>query len=619
MQLSEQQKEAVEHIGSPALVVAGAGSGKTRTLTAKIAHLVELGFDTRKILAITFTNKAAGEMKKRLLKQTGLFAGNFPWVRTYHSACLLILKKHCNLLGFATPIQILTSYHQDKIFKEILVGMNVEKKYVAAVKSHISKAKNSANPLAYFEITPRVYRVRLFDVFKKYQKILKEQNAVDFDNILLFARDILREHKDVRDYYRNLFQYILVDEYQDSNDLQEELTRLLLGKHNNLFCVGDDWQAVYGFRGSNVNHFLNFPKNYSNAKIFRLEQNYRSADEIVQVANDLIDYNSNKMDKKCYSEKKGGIVEIHEFYSEYEEAKWVARKIASYHSDGYGLLYDKIAVIYRTKFCSLAFEKIFRTYKTPYQMLGGKGFFERKEIMDLNSYLTAAAFPKDDVAFDRIINVPKRGIGPGMVKKIGNARVGNMSFQDASKKITTQRVLTPKVHIALTDLLAILNDIKNLPPKEALDEVILRTDYMEYIKHYSKTEMEFIAKSENIEQLLFSASESDTITDYLEDASLIREDKEESDDDIKSGVSLMTVHASKGLEYDCVFVVGCEESLFPHWKSMESREDLQEERRLMYVAATRAERFLYLTCADRRTGKYNPRSRFLDEIEEGMM
>ena len=617
MQLSEQQKKAVEYIGSPALVVAGAGSGKTRTLTAKIAYLVDRGYETEKILAITFTNKAAGEMKQRLLKLTGLFATKFPWVRTYHSACLMILKKHCNLIGFEPPIQILTAYHQDKIIKEILVGMNLDKKHVGPVKSHISKAKNSANPMKYFELTSRVRQVRLIDVYKQYQKILKEQNSVDFDNILLFTRDILRDYPDVGDYYRNLFQYILVDEYQDSNNIQEELTRLLLGKHNNLFCVGDDWQAVYGFRGSNVNHFLKFSDNYSNAKIFRLEQNYRSTDEIVQIANNLIDYNQDKIDKRCYSKRKGGIVEVHDFNSDVEEARWVTRKLISLHSDGEGLTYDKIAVIYRTKFCSLSFEKTLRAYNISYQMLGGKGFFERKEIVDLNSYLTCAVFPKDDVAFDRIINTPKRGIGPGMIKKIGNARIGDMSFQDAARNIITKRVLSKKIHTALSELLVILDDVKNLSPQNALNELILRTGYMEYLKHYSKTEMEYTSKSENIEQLIFSASENDTITQYLEEASLVREDKEDTDD-IKSGVSLATVHASKGLEYDCVFVVGCEESLFPHWRSMDSPEELQEERRLMYVATTRAERFLYLTSADYRKGQNNSRSRFIDEIEEGL-
>jgi len=473
MQLSEQQKKAVEYIGSPALVVAGAGSGKTRTLTAKIAYLVDRGYETEKILAITFTNKAAGEMKQRLLKLTGLFATKFPWVRTYHSACLMILKKHCNLIGFEPPIQILTAYHQDKIIKEILVGMNLDKKHVGPVKSHISKAKNSANPMKYFELTSRVRQVRLIDVYKQYQKILKEQNSVDFDNILLFTRDILRDYPDVGDYYRNLFQYILVDEYQDSNNIQEELTRLLLGKHNNLFCVGDDWQAVYGFRGSNVNHFLKFSDNYSNAKIFRLEQNYRSTDEIVQIANNLIDYNQDKIDKRCYSKRKGGIVEVHDFNSDVEEARWVTRKLISLHSDGEGLTYDKIAVIYRTKFCSLSFEKTLRAYNISYQMLGGKGFFERKEIVDLNSYLTCAVFPKDDVAFDRIINTPKRGIGPGMIKKIGNARIGDMSFQDAARNIITKRVLSKKIHTALSELLVILDDVKNLSPQNALNELIL--------------------------------------------------------------------------------------------------------------------------------------------------
>lgn len=614
MQLSTPQKNAVEHIGSPALVVAGAGSGKTRTLTAKISHLVSKGYDPERILAITFTNKAAEEMKRRLVHLTGMPINRFPWVRTYHSACFRILKAHCSLLGYKIPLQIYATYQQQKTIKEILVRLNFDKKDVPAVLSHISKAKNFGDPGKYFDHKARVSHIRLSDVFDIYEKELFLKNAVDFDNILLKTRDLLLEHKDLRNEYQNFFQYILVDEYQDSNNLQEELTRLFLGDGGNFFCVGDDWQAVYGFRGSNISHFLTFSEKYSGSRIFRLEQNYRSADEIVRVANDLIAYNEDKMEKECFSEKHGGVVELYNFYDETHEAQWVAQKIKSLRQSGISL--DKMAVLYRTKFCSLAFEKAFRASGISYQMMGSKGFFERKEILDINCYLTVAVFPKDDVAFDRIINIPKRGIGPAMIKKIGQVRTGDMSLLDAARKILAERILTPKVHKSLTLLIELLDDIKNYAPDHAIREILKRSNYPEYLRQYSKTESDYVSRLENIDQLIYSASQKKTIVEYLEEAALIKEDKEDEEEDDNFGVNLSTIHASKGLEYLVVFIVGCEEQLFPHWKSINSDQAIQEERRLMYVGLTRAERYLFLTCSEFRKGQYNKRSRFVEEIAE---
>ena len=339
MQLSAKQKEAVEYIGSPTLVVAGAGSGKTRALTSKIAHLISSGYDPERILAITFTNKAADEMKGRLVHITKIPLERFPWVRTFHSACFKILKKHCSLLGYNIPLQIYAVYQQQKIIKDIVVGkMNFDKKYVQPVLAQISSAKNSGNPFDYLEHKLYSFRIKLLDVFNLYEKELKSNNAVDFDNILLLTRKLLRDHKDVRKQYGKLFQFILVDEYQDTNNLQEDLTGLLL-RNGNLFCVGDDWQAIYSFRGSNMDHFLSFPEKYKKARVFRLEQNYRSADEIVKTANNLIGYNNYKMEKKCFSDKHGGLVELYDFYNEKKEADWVAKKIKSLRETG--LAYGK--------------------------------------------------------------------------------------------------------------------------------------------------------------------------------------------------------------------------------------------------------------------------------------
>ncbi|MCP4160641.1 MAG: UvrD-helicase domain-containing protein [Deltaproteobacteria bacterium] len=617
MELSEQQKVAVEYIGSPALVVAGAGSGKTRTLTAKISYLIAKGYDPKRLLAITFTNKAAEEMKNRLISITGKSIDQFPWVRTYHSACLLILKKHAQLVGLSKPIQIYNTYHQQKTLKEITVKLNYDKKFVPAIASAISMAKNSGTPHDYLKSKTKLSNVIISEIYDMYQAELLEKNAVDFDDILLHTRNILKNNEDVRNYYRDLFQFILVDEYQDSNDLQEELTRLFL-KGGNLFCVGDDWQSVYGFRGSNLNHFISFKEKYNDSKIFKLEENYRSADEIVQIANELIDYNEDKIDKKCFSVKSGGVVETFNLYNDSEEARWVAGKVR--HLNNLGIYYNDIAIIYRTKALSLGFEKIFRAYGIPYKMMGSKGFFDRMEILDINCYLASAVFPTDDVSFDRIINTPKRGIGPSMLKKIGATRTGDMSLQDAARKVLKERVLSPKVHEKLKTLLEGLDAVRDLRPDEAVKEILHKFQYLEYLKDKAKgNEMEYTLRKENIDELIYAASDKDTIEEFLEEAALIREDKDDEEENTRNAVSLSTVHASKGLEYKAVFIVGCEEDIFPHWRSTESSSELQEERRLMYVAVTRAETHLYITSSSFRRGKPAQKSRFLHEIAEAQM
>ncbi|MFO7839511.1 MAG: 3'-5' exonuclease, partial [Desulfosalsimonadaceae bacterium] len=390
---------------------------------------------------------------------------------------------------------------------------------------------------------------------------------------------------------------------------QEELTRLLLG-NGNLFCVGDDWQAIYGFRGSNVNNFLAFSKNYSQSRIFRLEQNYRSASEIVETANSLIANNPRKMEKSCYSRKQGGTVETLDFFSDDEEARWVAEKMHALHREG--LQWSQMAVLYRTKFCSLPFEQAFRAMGVPYQMLGGKGFYERKEILDITCYLTAAVFEKDDAAFERIINIPRRGIGPSMLSRMGGYQNSGTSLKAAARQAAEQRALSAKAGRQLHSLLVLLDEISALPPAEAVDQVLEKTGYLEYLRQYAKTSEDYTSRVENIEQLIYAASRHESLLEYLEEAALVKEDKE--DEQTEHRISMATMHASKGLEFQAVFVAGCEENLLPHWKSRETLAAIEEERRLMYVAMTRAERFLYLSSAEYRKGQFNPRSRFLEEI-----
>ena len=556
-------------------------------------------------------------MKSRLVEQTGIPLYKFPWVRTFHSACFKIFKEHCGLLGYQQPLQIYASYQQLKLIRDIAVGeMNIAKSFVPVIAAEISNAKNSGNPDNYFTLKPRVARTRMMDIFNRYEQELKAKNAVDFDNILYLTRNLLRDHESVQAYYRNSFDYILCDEYQDTNDIQEDLTRLLM-KNGKLFCVGDDWQAIYSFRGSNVDHFLSFKNKFKDARIFRLEENYRSANEIVSVANKLIKSNEYKLDKECFSAKEGGVVELYDFENDGEEAEWVAQKILIFKEMGIPL--DKMAVLYRTKFCSLSFEKAFRHFSIPYRMLGGKGFFERKEILDLNCYLTAAAFIKDDAAFERIINIPKRGLGSGALKKLIALKSSGLSLQEAAQNALTEKILAPKVYDSLKGLLNLLTDIHEMPPGEAVQTVLDRVNYLKYLEEYVKADsMDYTSRKENIDQLIYAASQKATIVEYLEEAALIREDRKEDEEETTHGVSLSTIHAAKGLEFFSVFIVGCEEQLFPHWRSLESPAGLDEERRLMYVAVTRSEKYLFVTSARYRKGQINRKSRFLDEIRKSM-
>lgn len=613
MKLTDEQKKAVEFIGAPTLVVSGAGSGKTTVLTNKIVNLIQKGFRSERILAITFTNKAAEEMKNRLLSLTGVPENKFPWVRTYHSACFRMLKRHCNLLGYKSPLQIYDAYQQEKLLKEIIIGMNFDKKHVSLIQYHISRAKNTGNPLKYFDLRPRVQMIPLAEVFKAYENQLFARNAVDFDNILLKTRDLLRDHKDVREYYQNLFEYILCDEFQDTNPLQAVLTDMLV-KNGNLFCVGDDYQAIYGFRGSDIDQFLSFPKKYKDAKIFRLEQNFRSADEIVQIADKLISHNTQRMEKKCFSEKHGGDVELKKFSDEEDEAAWVGKKIKVLADTGIPI--DRMAVLYRTKFCSRVFEKAFRSLGIPYQLMGSKGFFERKEIMDINAYIKSAAFPKDDISFERIINIPPRGIGKKAVEKIGETRTAGVSLQEATRKVVAEKLMSSKNHNALSRLIQTLDEIRSMTPEKAIRKILSEFDYMAYLRKYVKDDTaDYVSREENIKELIWSASKKETLLDYLEEVDLIHEDKPEENEDKTRGVKLSTIHASKGLEYHVVFIAGCEEDLLPHWRSKSSESEFQEERRLMYVAITRAEKYLFMSYATFRMGNSAKKSRFLDEIE----
>lgn len=619
--LSAAQQSAVSYVDTPAIVTAGAGSGKTKTLTSKIAFLVnELGYSPGKILAITFTNKAADEMKERLVKTTARPVLDFPWVRTFHSACFRILKTHCELLGYRKPLTIHAEYQQKAHLKKVLAELTLDKKYLYAAASMISRAKNSANPYNYLDAFGRVPRKA--EVYRRYNELLEQSNSVDFDDILLLTRDLLTKFPEIKEQYQKAFDYILVDEFQDSNAIQNEIIALLI-KNGNLTVVGDDYQSIYKFRGADPAHFINFPTVYGDAQIFKLERNYRSTAQIVAAADAVIANNEQRIAKQCFSDREGEPVQLKKFPDEQSEAEWVADKCREYINYE-KIPMDQIAILYRTKFTSLAFERALRSGRILYTMVGAQGFFQRREVQDINAYLICAVNPQDDVSFERIINVPKRGIGPGAINKILAAKEGSMPLQEACRRAVGKSALPKKSNIALARLLDFIESLRDAHPDHAIRRVMADMEYEEYLRSFSEDRDDYVSRRENIEQMIFSASQKQSIPDYLEDAALIRDDQD--NDDGLSGIRLSTIHAAKGLEFKVVFVVTLEEGVLPHRRSFnmdaadtENDEGIEEERRLMYVAMTRASDHLHLTWSMSRRAESTRPSRFLKEIPRDLI
>ncbi|MCX7822716.1 MAG: ATP-dependent helicase [Syntrophobacterales bacterium] len=618
--LSPLQEQIVCWPRGPILVSAGAGSGKTRTLTAKIAYLVsEEGYSPDRILAITFTNKAAEEMKSRLESMTGLSRYRFPWIRTFHSACFKILNREAFRLGYRQPISIYSESQQRTLLKRILLSLNLDTtKYLGLAHSAISLAKNSGSPERFLDKYSHVPKI--MDAYERYNEALKSLNAVDFEDILLLVRNLLRSEEAIRGFYQSAFDYILVDEFQDSNRLQNEITELLM-RNGNLMVVGDDYQSIYGFRGSDLAYFVSFPERFREGVIFRLEENFRSTKPIVAAADALIANNTFRLEKRCYSNRPGPPIVLVECLNEREEARWVALRCIE-HNLKNNIPFQSMAVLYRTRFCSLPFEEVFREMKIPYRIVGARGFFESKEIQDINAYLVSSLNPRDDMAFERVLNVPKRGIGSATLKKIEGFKQPGMSLQEATWIALQANILSKKVSKGLLDLKVLLSDIAKMSPKEAIECFISRTSYLNYLRDYSESEEDFLNRQGNIEQFIYMASESESLADLLERASLLQEDRNlDGDGEDLRAVQLMTFHGAKGLEFDVVFIIGVEDGLIPHWRAIADEwygrkyiEAVEEERRLMYVAMTRAARYLHISWALQRQGKITEPSRFLDEI-----
>ncbi len=643
-ELNERQRQAVTAIEGPVLVVAGPGSGKTRVLTYRIAHLIEQGAEPWEILALTFTNKAAREMKERITSVVGDRA-NQVWAGTFHSIFARILRAEAEKIGYASNFTIYDTEDTKSILHAIVKEMNLDKEAynVNTLRSRISAAKSSL-------VTPKLYseneelliedrkanRPLTYEVYEKYTSRCKRAGAMDFDDLLYRLYELLQKNPDqVTDKYRQRFKYVLVDEFQDTNYLQYAIIRKLVNfdhSPRNVCVVGDDAQSIYGFRGATIQNILDFEKDFKpfGIKVIKLEQNYRSTEPIVQTANEVILHNRRQIQKKIQSEKgEGQKIKIIKARTDSEEGNRVVDTIME-QKNRFHLHNKHIAILYRTNAQSRVFEEFLRRYNIPYRVFGGQSFYQRKEVKDLIAYLRLIANPGDEEAFRRVINYPKRGIGDSTVDKItAFASVQNLRVWDAIDKIS----FPPRTQNALTDFVSMMQAFQAaITQKNAYEialEVTRRSGLMDELK--KDTTIEGISRLDNINALLDGIktfvedppAEEDTgevpdqsLSAYLQNIALLTDMDEQTHE--KDFITLMSVHSAKGLEFKSVFVVGLEENLFPSFMSMDSPDGLEEERRLFYVAITRAEQFLTISYAENRYRfgniRSNEPSRFLGEI-----
>ena len=630
--LNNKQQEAVLQTEGPCLIIAGAGSGKTKVLTHKIAYLMaEKYIKPWNILAITFTNKAANEMKQRVELLVG-DAVNDMWIGTFHSICVRILRKYIDRIGFDNSFIIFDTSDQKTLIKECLKQLKIDDKLFTdrAVLSEISNGKNEMlEPKAYSTKYAGDYRKEIIaQIYELYQRRLKENNAVDFDDIINYTIKILTENPDVLEYYTEKFQYVLVDEYQDTNKAQFMLISILASRHGNITVVGDNDQGIYSFRGADISNILNFEKDFPGTKIIKLEQNYRCTGNILKAANAVIKNNQVKYDKKLWTQNdEGNLPSIYLGDDEYNESNYIVSKINELRREQY-YRYSDFAILYRMNSQSRAIEDILRREKIPYKIIGGQKFYERKEIKDIISYLRLIYNTSDNLALKRIINEPKRGIGKTSLD----------SIQEISEKTGTsmyeiikhaEQFGLNRVYINSREFIETIEDLRAKQDKilisELVKETLSKTGYTKALQDENTIEAE--SRIQNLDEFLTVAMEfeeesaDNTLAEFLENMTLTADiDNMQDEEDC---VILMTLHSAKGLEFETVFLVGMEEGIFPGYKSIGEPQELEEERRLFYVGITRAKRFLYLTCAKRRTifgsTSYNPISRFVKEIPEELL
>jgi DNA helicase II / ATP-dependent DNA helicase PcrA len=618
--MNECQKEAVTTTEGPLLVLAGAGSGKTRVLTTRIAYLIEeLGINPYNILAITFTNKAAKEMKERIIKLIGPKAYKMQ-ISTFHSFGVTILKDHYDKLGYQKNFTILDSDDSLSVIKKIMKEYNLDiKEYnPKAIRSKISSAKNELmTPNDYEKYVNNDYEKKVLMVYENYQRKLKINNSIDFDDLLMLPIKLFETNQSALKEYQDRFHYVLIDEYQDTNEAQYKFTKMISAKYKNICVVGDENQAIYSFRGSNYRNILNFEKDYNNAKVIMLEENYRSTKNILDTANCVIKHNKLRKDKNLWTSNSDGIkVKYHRAIDESDEAFYVYSQIQKLLEKG--SLLSEIAVLYRTNAQSRNVEEALLRNNVPYKVVGSFYFYKRKEIKDLISYLKFIHNTKDDTSLLRIINTPKRGIGDKTIENLNiKANMENSSIYDV---ISSSKELEFKAIIE-----SIIKEKDSLSLTELVDLVINRTGIKQEL--VSEKTIEADIRLENIEEFKSITKNFEeergivSLSEFLEEISLVADIEEHKNN--KEVVTLMTVHSAKGLEFDNVFVIGMEEGIFPHNNSLMESEDIEEERRLCYVAITRAKERLWLVNARRRTifGKesYNIISRFIDEIDEELL
>ncbi len=628
--LNKEQFEAVTHVDGPLLVIAGAGSGKTRVLTHRIAYLIaECGIRPWNIIAITFTNKAAKEMKTRIENLVGETANDI-WVGTFHSMCVRILRKEISKLGFTRDFVIYDTADTKVVIKECIKELNLDEKIYGDkyLLNEIGRAKNDImDPERYSLLYASDYRLsKVAEVYTRYQNKLKKNNAVDFDDIINHTIKIFQENPDVLAYYQDKFKYVLVDEYQDTNKAQDLLIMLLSKVHHNLFVVGDDQQSIYKFRGADIKNILNFDKNFKDTRVIKLEQNYRSTKNILGIANQVIKNNSGNVEKNLWTENEEGTKpKLFQADDEYDEANYVVGRINYLRREEYSK-YSDFAILYRTNAQSRAFEDVFMREGIPYKVVGGQKFYERKEIKDIIAYLRIINNSNDDVSFKRVINEPKRGIGKTSIDAVEDmARMKGVSMfaiaKDADKYIATRANNALKDFCKAIEILA----TSELRISDLIEQVLKTTGYMEMLEAEKTDEAE--GRIENLGQFLNIAIEfeqqeaENTLPDFLENLALVTD--LDSVNDEEDAVLLMTLHTAKGLEFPNVFLVGMEEGLFPSFRSADNPDEVEEERRLCYVGITRARQYLHLTCAKRRTvfgnTQYSKNSRFIDEIDEDLL
>lgn len=633
--LNDRQREAVFHTEGPVLILAGAGSGKTRVLTHRIAYLIEeKGVNPWNIMAITFTNKAAGEMRERVDKIVG-FGSESIWVSTFHSSCVRMLRRFIDRLGYDTNFTIYDTDDQKTLMKDICKRLDIDTKIYKerAIMAAISSAKDEL-------IGPEEYEINVMGDFskrkialayKEYQKELKKNNALDFDDLIMKTVELFQACPDVLEYFQERFKYIMVDEYQDTNTAQFKFVSLLAGKYRNLCVVGDDDQSIYKFRGANIKNILGFEHVFADAKVVRLEQNYRSTQNILNAANQVIRNNLERKTKTLWTEnEEGEKLHFRQFMNAYEEAEYIVGDISKKVREKDGE-YRDMAILYRTNAQSRLFEEKFLMANIPYKLVGGVNFYARKEIKDLLAYLKTVDNARDDLAVKRIINVPKRGIGATTLSRVQDyASQESISFYDAlrlAEQISSLGRAAAKVAPFVTFIQTLRSKAEILSPSELLRDIIDSTGYVKELEAEGTEEAE--ARIENIDELITKVvsyeeeNEEPTLSGFLEEVALVADiDSVDGDD---NQVLLMTLHSAKGLEFPFVYLAGMEDGIFPSYMTITADDptEIEEERRLCYVGITRAMKDLTLTCAQQRMirgeTQYNKVSRFIKEIPRDLV